>query len=91
MSHARPSAEPPQDSLVPEEGWHCSHLFYAFDRGILARLDPAQLSEGNEAIVAALDPQGAHATQRLQTSIVSGHKADFGVGALHAGHGRRDS
>jgi peroxiredoxin len=79
MDHPQPSAERPQDKLVPEEGWHCSHLYYSFDRDILSRLDSSQRADGGEAVVAALDPQGPHATQRLQVSIVSGHKADFGL------------
>ncbi len=34
---------------------------------------------GRQAMLAALDPQGPAATERLQTSIVTGHKADFGL------------
>ena len=68
-----------QVSLVPEEGWHCSHLYYRFDRGVLAGLTAAQRNAGRTELAAALDPDGASATQRLQTSLVSGHKADFGL------------
>ena len=25
-------------SLRPEQGWHCAHLFYRFDRGALGRM-----------------------------------------------------
>lgn len=66
-------------SLQPAEGWHCTHLFYRFDRAVLRSLNPAQVSEGKAALVAALDPSGSDAPTRLQTSIVSGHKADFGL------------
>jgi hydrogen peroxide-dependent heme synthase len=66
-------------SLEPSEGWHCSHLYYRFCRGGLAKMSTAQIADGKTALVAALDPAGTDATARLQTSVVSGHKADFGV------------
>ena len=80
MSQNYPSpARPVEPSLCPDEGWHCCHLYYRWDRACLRRLSDDQLRDGREQIVACLDPQGAEATQRLQTSIVSGHKADFGL------------
>jgi chlorite dismutase len=69
----------PEVSLVPSEGWHCAHLYYRFDRAALKRLTAAELAEGRREFAAALDPAGAGAPARLQTSIVSGHKADFGL------------
>ena len=79
MAQAR-SSPSSASSLVPDEGWHCSHLYYHFDRQELARLRQDQtLQNHRSSVAAALDPQGEHATQRLQTSIVSGHKADFGL------------
>ena len=80
MSTGRPPA--PQQvpiSLEPTEGWHCTHLYYRFDRGVLARLSADELRQGREQVLAILDPAGADAPQRLQTSVVSGHKADFGL------------
>ncbi len=47
-------------------------------------MSEAELAEGRRALVAALDPEGADAPTRIQTSIVSGHKADFGIMALDA-------
>lgn len=79
MSHGHPAAAPVEISLTPIDGWHCSHFFYQFDRGVLAALSAQQRQEGKEAILATLDPTGASASQRLQTSIVSGHKADFAL------------
>ena len=70
------------ESTRPEKGWHCSHLFYAFDRARLAALGPAALAAGKQAFAAALDPAAPGAPTRLQTWIVPGHKADFGVMAL---------
>jgi chlorite dismutase len=79
MNRPRPGAEPGEVSLTPEEGWHCQHIYYNFDRAALAQMSIAEVMAGARAVVDALDPQGASAPQRLQTSIVSGHKADFGL------------
>lgn len=81
MSHA---AAPAEISLKPAEGWHCSHLYYRFDRARLAGLTAAELGKGAEQFRAALDPAGEGAPARLQSSIVSGHKADFGLMILDA-------
>src|SRR6202011_5155511 len=80
----RPATQATDVSLEPAECWHCSHLYYRFNRGELARLTAAQLQAGREAFVAALDPQAADAPARLQVSAVSGHKADFGLMVLDA-------
>jgi hydrogen peroxide-dependent heme synthase len=66
-------------SLTPFEGWHCSHLFYKFDRSRLTTMNPAQIAGGCEQVTAILDPTASDAPARLQTSVVSGHKADFGL------------
>jgi len=70
------------ESIRPEKGWHCTHSFYAFDRAKLAALPPAALDAGKKAFVATLDPAAPGAPVRLQTWIVPGHKADFGIMAL---------
>jgi len=80
MSTGRPTA--PQQvpiSLEPTEGWHCTHLYYRFDRGAVAQWSAEELRRGREQLLAILDPAGEAAPQRLQTSVVSGHKADFGL------------
>jgi chlorite dismutase len=80
MSTGRPPA--PQQvpiSLEPTEGWHCSHLYYRFDRGVLAQLGSDQLQSCRDELLAILNPEREGAPQRLQTSVVSGHKADFGL------------
>jgi hydrogen peroxide-dependent heme synthase len=79
MNHGRPAAEPAPISLEPTSGWHCSHLYYRFDRPALAQLSPDQVQRGCAQLEAILDPAGGEAPQRLQTSVVSGHKADFGL------------
>ncbi|NLF71808.1 MAG: heme-dependent peroxidase [Candidatus Anammoximicrobium sp.] len=80
MSTGRPDPSTPQDiSLEPAAGWHCSHLYYTFDRGVLARMAEADVAVARREMTALLDPAGSEATARLQTSVVSGHKADFGL------------
>jgi chlorite dismutase len=69
-------AEP---SLVPKEGWHCSHFFYRFDRAALGEKSETERQQGAAELTALLDPDSQHAPKRLQTSIVSGHRADFGL------------
>src|ERR1700742_2934692 len=74
------SAESIPPSLVPAGGgWHSSHLWYSFDRKALAQLTSDARSAGSRDLVAALDPTGDEAPLRLQTTITSGNKADFGV------------
>ena len=83
MSHGRPAAASlPEPSVIPTVGWHCSHLYYSFDRGALACLGEEGRRAGKEAMVAILDVENQHSPTRLQTSIVSGHKADFGLMAM---------
>ncbi len=82
MSHA--SSQSAEVSLEPSDGWHCSHLYYRFDRGVLAGMTAAQMSAGREEFAAAVDPKSADNPARLQASLVSGHKADFGLMLLDA-------
>ncbi len=79
-----PAAAPGEVSLQPSEGWHCSHLYYRFDRAAIKQLSPAELSAGCAQFCAALDPASPDASGRLQTSIVSGHKADFALMLMDA-------
>src|SRR5438477_8809012 len=65
--------------LEPFDGWHCSHFFYRFDRAALAAMSANQIAAGCQQVVVALDPAGQSAPARLQTSVVSGHKADFAL------------
>ena len=79
MNRPMQSREQPAPSLVPSEGWHCSHFFYLFDRAGLETLPESVIDEAAAEVKAVLDPTGSNAPVRLQTSIVSGHKADFGL------------
>ncbi len=60
-------------------GWHCSHLYYSFDRSVLASMSPTDIAAGCEQFIALLDPSAEGQPMRLQAFIVSGHKADFGL------------
>lgn len=66
-------------SRQPTEGWHCSHFFYRFRREALQALDAPAVERGRDAFARALDPDDPSAPARLQTSIVSGHRADFAL------------
>jgi chlorite dismutase len=60
-------------------GWHCSHFFYTWNRSALASMSPERLAAGRAAAIATLDPASESAPLRMQTWIVAGAKADFGV------------
>jgi len=80
MDSRRSTTESQSDvSLIPVEGWHCSHFYYQFDRGVLASMGPDQLQACRTSVADTLDSEGPHATSRLQVSVISGHKADFGL------------
>lgn len=75
--HSHP-ASLPEPSLVPVQGWHCSHFFYRWNRRELARLDPIHGDRDRQQFCDVLHDL-ADRPQRLQTFVISGHKADFGV------------
>ena len=79
MNRPTHASAPVEVSLQPEEGWHCTHLYYRFDRGGLAQMSADQLADGRQAITHVLAPERPDTIQRVQTSIVSGDKADFGL------------
>jgi peroxiredoxin len=78
-AEGRPGGATIEAAIEPLTGWHVSHLFYRFDHGILAELGSETVAAGRAAFRAALDPAAAGAPTRLQTWLVPGHKADFGV------------
>ena len=81
--HAPSSAhQAVETSIAPCTGWHVTHSFYTFDRSRLAALTPAERAEGGRQFTALLDPAAGSAPTRLQTWIVPGHKADFGIVAM---------
>jgi len=66
-------------TLVPEAGWHCLHLFFRVDRARLATLTAEARRSGREQLSRILDPKAPGAPNQLQSFLVPGHKADFGI------------
>ena len=62
-----------------KEGWHCLHIYYRIDQKALMALDPTDRAYGRAEIVEILNPQGDYVPSRMQTSVVSGHRADLGL------------
>jgi len=79
MNHPHAQHAQIEPSLIPQEGWHCTHIYYSIDRARLAALDQEATVRGREEFSIVLDPRGDEATLQLQTFVVSGHKADFGL------------
>lgn len=69
-------------TLTPEEGWHCGHFFYAFDHDRLGRYSTADREQAIAEFLAVLSPGPDNAPRRLQTMILAGHRADFGLMVL---------
>lgn len=81
----RPEAQPAVDPLAPVGGgWHCSHLYYLFDRTLLSKLSKEERGAVADDFAECLDPEAEAAPARLQASITSGHKADFGLMLMDA-------
>lgn len=72
----RPSEPLPEPSVIPVNGWHCSHYFYRFRReamqGCLSAACQQQLRD-------ALGDDAAIKTERQVSYWISGHSADFCV------------
>lgn len=79
MSDRLESAPRPEISLTPTEGWHCLHVFYRFDRMRFRTLGPAERADGCREFCDLLSPGREGGPVRMQTFLVMGHKADFGI------------
>ncbi len=92
MSDSRESSPRPEISLSPTEGRHCLHVFYRFDRKQLRTLGPAERMDGCrhfcDLLVKGQDAAGPAA---MQTFLVMGHKADFGIMMLDSDPMRLDA
>ncbi|HEV7998610.1 MAG TPA: chlorite dismutase family protein, partial [Planctomycetaceae bacterium] len=69
----------PDPTVRMSEGWHCLHLYYRVDPAALSRLDESVRAEGRAELLRLLDPEREGAPQRMQCSLISGHKADLGL------------
>lgn len=66
------------------EGWHCLHIYFKVDQAALMAIDPADRAHGRAEVIAILDPSAENAPARLQSSVVSGHRADLGLMMMDA-------
>jgi chlorite dismutase len=82
MQRPGPAAPLPNPTHLMTDGWHCLHMYYQVNRQALMGLGPAWRRQGAEAIAKALASDGANAPQRIQSFLVSGHRADFGFVAF---------
>lgn len=78
------SQQLPEPTIRLAEGWHCLHLFYRVDAAALQQLGTAARSAGREQFTQILDSQRAGAPERMQVSVVSGHRADLGLMLMDA-------
>ncbi|HTN01299.1 hydrogen peroxide-dependent heme synthase [Planctellipticum variicoloris] len=80
MSHpGHASQELPPPSIELSEGWHCLHIYYRINAAALAQLSEEERAAGRETVAHLLDPERPGAPTRIQTFVVSGHKADLGL------------
>jgi len=78
MSHTSSSAAAiPEPSLVPIQGLHCGHYFYRWKRDVLASMGHDFVHNAKSDFLAAISPNASDRTERIQSFIISGHKADF--------------
>jgi chlorite dismutase len=61
------------------EGWHSLHIYYKVQPAAWEALTTSQRLLGRRRVIELLDPSGPHAPERLQVSVVSGHRADLGL------------
>jgi chlorite dismutase len=78
MNHpTAPAASLPEPSIIPIQGWHCGHYFYRWDRPALRALG-AISAHALRAFCECLHDSHDR-PQRIQSFIISGHKADHGL------------
>lgn len=74
-----PAADLPEPSVRLTEGWHCLHIYYRVDQAAWNRLAQAEREQGREQVLALLTANRDSGPVRLQSSVVSGHKADLAL------------
>jgi len=77
-SHAA-AQDLPEPTIRMTGGWHCLHLYYSVNQKELIQLDESARGQGTEELIEILNPDRDAAPKRMQTSVVSGHKADLGL------------
>ena len=79
MSRPQPPMNLPEPTVLMTEGWHCLHMYFRIDQAAWNALSAEERQQGCAEVIALLDPTRADAPLRLQTSVVSGHKADLAL------------
>jgi peroxiredoxin len=78
-AHGHGAQQLPDPTIKLTEGWHCLHLYYTIDQSQLNDVHEHQRAEGREQLAEILNPERDGAPTRIQTSIISGSRADLGV------------
>ncbi len=90
--NAAPNGPPdhpiPDPSVIPEEGWHCGHYFYRFDRH---SIEDAFDDRHREQLRRALHPDEQDRPERLASYWISGHEVDFAVMVMDPDPARVDA
>ncbi len=79
MNRPHPPANLPDPTPLMSGGWHALHIYYRVNQQALAQLGYEQRREGADEVIAALNPEGEGAPERMQCFAVSGHRADLGI------------
>ena len=69
----------PDPTISLSEGWHCLHMYWRVCQSQLVQLDAAARARGREELEEILNPEADGAPQRMQLSLISGHRADLGL------------
>ena len=77
--HPGGGAPLPDPTTKMTEGWHCLHLYYNVCESTLKGLSRKERARGRAEICNLLNPDRDGAPERIQTFVVSGHKADLGI------------
>ena len=74
----------PEPTIRLSEGWHCLKMYYRVDqRGYMA-LSQSERDYGRAELVDILNPQGENVPARMQSFVVTGHRADLGLMMMDA-------
>ncbi|MCA9064120.1 MAG: heme-dependent peroxidase [Planctomycetaceae bacterium] len=85
MNHPHASSAPlPDPTVRMSEGWHCLHMYYKVNQAGLVALDAPDRAHGRAELCEILDPAGEWVPDRMQVSVVSGHRADLGLMMMDA-------
>ena len=78
-AHGHGAQPLPDPTSLLTEGWHCLHLYFTVDQAQLNQIHEHQRAEGREQLAEILSPEREGGPARIQTSIVSGSRADLGL------------